>query len=124
MIKYMEVESEEFGREWCNANGFDFISVDLDDFQRFVLCYDDGNIEGMSFEEEQYYLKKLADLNEIWVIASEDGINSTMYKGLNKSYTFRLADAKKYTKLDAQKTAAIMTRRSKVGRVWFGLRIK
>lgn len=120
----MEVESEEFGREWCNANGFDFISVDLDDFQRFVLCYDDGNIEGMSFEEEQYYLKKLADLNEIWVIASEDGINSTMYKGLNKSYTFRLADAKKYTKLDAQKTAAIMTKRSKVGRVWFGLRIK
>ena len=67
-------------------------------------------------------------LNEVWIIASDDGINSRMYrsksKGRKDCYTFSLSEARKCTKLEDQKTAAIMTQRSKVGRIWFGLRIK
>ena len=77
------------------------------------------------YEQEQ---KKQAVLNEVWVIASDDGFNSRMYrsksKGRKDCYTFNLSEARKCTKLEAQKTAAIMTQRSKTGRVWFGLRIK
>ena len=39
-------------------------------------------------------------------------------------YTFYLSEAETYTKAEAQKKAAMMTRNTKVGRVWFGLQIK
>ena len=140
MIKYMPVTNEEEGREWCFINGFDYCGTRIHKDYGYVMAYDDGHIE-ISEKEENYlyaqYLKdekerqreekKKAVLNETWVIASDDGINSRMYLSKSKSkkdcYTFEITEAKKCTKLEAQKTAALMTQRSRTGRVWFGLRI-
>ena len=135
MRKMIPVVNEIEGRQWCEENGYMYCGTRIHRELGFVMEYDDGEPTPMSEEEEEYYLKlyeqeqkKQAVLNEVWVIASDDGFNSRMYrsksKGRKDCYTFNLSEARKCTKLEAQKTAAIMTQRSKTGRVWFGLRIK
>ena len=137
MHKYIPVVNEIEGREWCEDNGYEYLGTRIHKDYGFVMEYDDGmpNISQMSKEEEEYYIKqyekeqrKKAEQNEQWVIASDDGINSRMYRSKSKSrkdcYTFYLSEAKICSKAEAQKTAALMTQRSRVGRVWFGLCIK
>ena len=135
MLKRIQVENEIDGRQWCEDNGYIYMGTRIHRDYGFIMEYEDGTPTPMSKEEEDYYLKMLekeekkkAALNETWVIASDDGINSRMYrsksKGRKDCYTFYLSEARRCTKLEAQKTAAIMTQRSKVGRIWYGLRIK
>ena len=73
-------------------------------------------------------MKKQSESKEVWIIASDDGFNSRMFRSKSKSrkdcYTFELSEAGLYSKAEAQKTAALMTQRSSTGRIWFGLRIK
>ena len=131
----MPIVNEIEGREWCIENGYEYLGTRIHREMGFVMEYDDGQPTPMSVEEEEYYLKlyekeqkKLRETEEKWVIASDDGINSRMYRSKSKSrkdcYTFNLSEAGIYSKVEAQKTAALMTQRSRVGRVWFGLRIK
>lgn len=135
MKHFIYVENEIEGRNWCLENGYIYCGTRQNSNFEYVMAYEDNQGSPMSLEEEEYYLKQLEKeekkqtvLNEVWVIASDDGVCSRMYrsksKGRKDCYTFYLSEAKKCTKLEAQKVAAIMTQRSKVGRVWFGLQIK
>ena len=138
MVHFIPVENEIDAMDWCNCNGYRYMGTFYRD-GAYVLQYDDGNANIMTPEEEAYYermielqekeaenlAKKEAESKQVWVIASDDGISSRMYKGNGRGeYTFYINQAKTYTKSDAQKTAAIMTKNSRVGRQWFGLRIK
>ncbi len=137
MRKQIQVVNEIEGREWCEENGYEYCGTRIHRDYGYVMEYDDGtpNVVEMSKEEEEYYIKqyekeqkKLREAKEEWVIASDDGYSSRMYRSKSKSrkdcYTFYLSDAMIYTKAEAQKTAALMTQRSRTGRVWFGLRVK
>lgn len=131
----MPIVNEIEGREWCIENGYEYLGTRIHRDYGYVMEYDDGEATPMSAEEEEYYIKqyekeqkKLRESEEKWVIASDDGFNSRMYRSKSKSrkdcYTFNLSEAGIYSKVEAQKTAALMTQRSRVGRVWFGLRVK
>lgn len=138
MVHFIAVNNEIEALDWCNCNGFKYMGTFYKNGD-YVLQYDDGNADIMTPEEEAYYermlekqekeearlAKKEAESKQVWVIASDDGISSRMYKGNSRGeYTFYIGQAKTYSKSDAQKTAAIMTKNSRVGRIWFGLRIK
>ena len=79
----------------------------------------------VQYEKE---LKRQAKAQEKWVIASDDGINSRMYrsksKGRKDCYTFNLSEAKICSSEEAYQISTMMTKRSRVGRVWYPLRIK
>lgn len=138
MVHFIPVENEMDAQDWCNSNGYKYMGTFYRD-GNYVLQYDDGNANIMTSEEEAYYermialqekeaeklAKKEAESKQVWIIASDDGVYSRMYKGNGRGeYTFYINQAKTYTKSGAQKTAAIMTKNSRVGRQWFGLRIK
>lgn len=128
MRKYMFVTDETEGREWCNLHGFRYCGTRINSDFEYIMEYEDNEYDSVSQREEEYYLKQQSALNETWVIASDDGINSRMYRSKSKTnknrYTFYLSEAKKCTKVEAQKIAAIMTQKSKTGRQWFALKIK
>lgn len=138
MVHFIAVDNEIDALNWCECNGYRYMGTFYKNGE-YVLQYDDGKANIMTPEEEAYYLrmiekeekeaeklaKKEAESKQVWVIASDDGVYSRMYKGNGRGeYTFYITQAKTYTKSDAQKTAAIMTKNSRVGRQWFGLRIK
>ena len=135
MRRQIQVVNEIEGREWCEENGYVYCGTRIHRDYGYIMEYEDGEPTPMSAEEEEYYIKqyekeqkKLREEKEEWVIASDDGYSSRMYRSKSKSrsncYTFYLSDAMIYSKAEAQKTAALMTQRSRTGRVWFGLRIK
>lgn len=120
MVKHIEVLTEEDGLNWCTYMGYEFLGIEPDSLNRLILTYEDGTL---SREEEEYYLRKMEREEEKWVIYSEDGCNSTLYKS-EKGYVFRVADAKRYNKANAQRVAVMMTKNSRVGRVWKVLKVK
>lgn len=135
MRRQIQVTNEIEGRQWCDENGYEYCGTRIHKDYGYVMEYDDGKSMPMSVEEEEYYIKqyekeqkKLREAKEEWVIASDDGINSRMYRSNSKTrkncYTFNLSEAGIFSKAEAQKTAALMTQRSRVGRIWFGLRVK
>lgn len=138
MVHFISVNNEIEALDWCNSNGYRYMGTFYKNGD-YILQYDDGKANIMTPEEEAYYermiekqereaekmAKKEAESKQVWIIASDDGVYSRMYKGNGRGeYTFYINQAKTYTKSDAQKTAAIMTKNSRVGRVWFGLRVK
>ena len=129
MKRYIPVVNEMDGREWCVENGYEYLGTRIHSEYGFVMEYEDNSFDFISDEEEKYYLKQLEKeeaLKEKWIIASEDGFNSTLYYTGNKErpYNFNINEAKKYTKVYAQKKAVMMTNNSKVGRVWFAMEVK
>lgn len=135
MRKMIPIVNEIEGRQWCEENGYMYCGTRIHKDLGFVMEYDDGEPTPMSEEEEEYYLrlyeqeqKKQAVLNEVWVIASDDGFNSRMYRSKSKSrkdcYTFNLSEAKICSSDEAYQIATMMTKRSRVGRTWYPLRIK
>ena len=77
-----------------------------------------GKITISTFSEKEYHC----------VIVSDDGINSRMYRSKSKSrkdcYTFNLSEAKICSSEEAYQISTMMTKRSRVGRTWYPLRIK
>ena len=135
MEREMKIFSWTDGYEWCMENGYEFLGIDVDNAGDLVMHYEDGKMPPMSKKEEEYIEKQLRQQEkerkkeleklEVWVIASDDGYCSRMFKGKGRNqYTFYISEAATYTKSEAQKRAVMMTRNSKVGRIWFGLRIK
>lgn len=135
MQREMKISTWNDGYEWCMENGYEFLGIEPDSNGDLIMFFEDGQLPPLSKKEEEYYeklvkqeereLKKEIESKQIWVIASDDGYCSRMYKGKGRGqYTFNLCDAETYTKSEAQKKAAMMTRNTKVGRVWFGLQIK
>ena len=135
MRKYMPIVNEIEGREWCIENGYEYLGTRIHRDYGYVMEYDDGEATPMSAEEEEYYLKlyekeqkKLREAEEKWVIASDDGFNSRMYRSKSKSrkdcYTFNLSEAKICSSEEAYQISTMMTKRSRVGRTWYPLRIK
>lgn len=122
----MPIINEIEGRQWCELHGFEYCGTHINSNYEYIMEYDDGEFNKVSQEEEEYYLRQQAIFNEVWVVVSEDGINSTMYRSKNSKnrYTFYLSEAQKCTKVEAQKIAAIMTQRSRTGRIWSAIRIK
>lgn len=137
MRKQMPVVNEIEGREWCEENGYEYLGTRIHRDYGYVMEYDDGtpNVSKMSVEEEEYYIKqyekeqkKLREAKEQWVIASDDGYSSRMYRSKSKSrkdcYTFNLSEAKICSSKEAYQISTMMTKRSRVGRTWYPLRIK
>lgn len=137
MHKFIPIVNEIEGRQWCEENGYEYCGTRNHRDYGYVMEYDDGmpNVREMSQEEEDYYIKQyekeqraLRKANEQWVIASDDGINSRMYRSKSKSrkdcYTFNLSEAKICSSEEAYQISTMMTKRSRVGRTWFPLRIK
>ena len=135
MRRFMPIVDEIEGREWCELNGYIYCGTRIHKDYGYVMEYEDGLGVEMSKEEDEYYIrqyekeqKKQSVLNETWVVASDDGINSRMYRSKSKSkkdcYTFNLSEAKKCTKVEAYQIATVMTKNSKFGREWFPIRVK
>lgn len=135
MIKYMMIVDDIEGREWCAMRGYRYLGTRIHPEYGFVMEYDDGISEPMSKKEEEYYIKMIEkeerqlkrerEAKEVWIVASDDGINSRMYKGKGRmQYTFYICDAKEYSKSEAQRTAIMMTKNTKVGRKWFAMKLR
>lgn len=135
MIKYMRIVDDMEGREWCSLNGYRYLGTRIHPEYGFVMEYEDGVSEPMSKKEEEYYIKMIEkeerqlkrerEAKEVWIVASDDGINSRMYKGNGRmQYTFYICDAKEYSKSEAQRTAIMMTKNTKVGRKWFAMKLR
>ena len=137
MHKFIPIVNEIEGRQWCEEHGYEYCGTRNHRDYGYVMEYDDGMpaVREMSKEDEEYYLKqydkeqkKQAMLKEEWVVASDDGINSRMYRSKSKTrkdcYTFYLSEAKICSRDEAYQIATMMTKRSRVGREWFPLRVK
>lgn len=135
MRKQMPIVDELEGRQWCEEHGYLYCGTRIHRDLGYVMEYDDGMPTPMSIEEEEYYIqqyekeqKRLKVSQEQWVVASDDGINSRMYRSKGKTrkdcYTFYLSEAKICNRDEAYQIATMMTKRSRVGRTWFPLRIK
>ena len=135
MHKFIQIVDEIEGRQWCEEHGYEYCGTRIHKDYGFVMEYDDGMSREMSQEEEDYYiqqyekeLKRQAKAQEKWVIASDDSINSRMYRSKSKSrkdcYTFNLSEAKICSSEEAYQISTMMTKRSRVGRTWYPLRIK
>lgn len=131
MVRVIRVENEYEAYSWCESNGYIYLGTYFVNSE-YVLKYDDGLPAPMSDEEMDYYANIAEEMEydfkekQNWVIASDDGINSRMYKSKNSKapYTFNINEAKKYKKSEVWAIANNMTKRSRVGRVWYGLEIK
>lgn len=148
MRKYIPVVNEIEGRDWCKEHGYKYCGTRIKPDIGFVMEYEDGESEPLDEEyikylEKQYldaikkekkekvenkkgqYYLDIPEMKEIkdWVVMSEDGYNSPLFVGTYNRYVYQIGEAKLFTKQEAQRKAVMMTRNTKVGRVWNAVRL-
>lgn len=150
MRKYIPVVNEIEGRDWCIEHGYKYCGTRIKPDMGFVMEYEDSEPEpldeeyikylekqyaeakrkeqrengGKKTKKGQYYLD-IPEMEEVkdWVVVSEDGYNSSLFVGTYNRYVYQIGEAKLFTKQEAQRKAVMMTRNTKVGRIWNAVKL-
>lgn len=110
----IEVSSDQEAIELCNLNGYIYNGIDYDEDGTFLNAID----------PEEYGDEKVnpVDSDLIYVIFTVLDNNTKLYLSnktiLGRNITFKLGEAKRFEKEEAETKAHFMTMRSKNGHIW------
>ena len=146
MRRFIPVVNETEGREWCTEHGYKYCGTRIKPDVGFVMEYEDYEPDPLDeryikYLEQQYlgsqkkakrettkkgqYYLDIPGMEEVkdWVVVSEDGYNSHLFVGTHNRYVYQIGEAKLFTKQEAQRKAVMMTRNTKVGRIWSAVKL-